>query len=193
MNTSVLLEYGGYPNKLSKGIGCSLATAQAIFNRFHNDLYKGTTIYKEEYVLPTAKANGYIHLGLGARLSSSNVNDHLRSIVNATYQFWSILTVLAIKKVKQRVLAAGLSNDIFIYSTIHDSITAYIRNDPEIVSWYNINLIECMIEDFIENQEVPLQANLDIGFNYANVIELPNNCSTEHIISVLNELKSTKN
>lgn len=188
MNTSVLLEYGGYPKKLSKGIGCSLSAAQAIFDRFHHDLYKGTTIYKEEYVLPTARENGYIHLGLGAKLSSTQVDNDLRTITNATYQFWSILTIIAIYKIKLRIKESGMENDIFIYSTIHDSITAYITNDPKVVKWYNDNLIECMVQDFVVNQSVTLQANLDIGKSYDKCTELPNNCSVEHIQSVLDSL-----
>ena len=147
-----------------------------------------TTKYRENYVLPQAQANGCIHLGLGAVLRTDDAKKDVRTITNATYQFWSILTLLALHQMLARVKAAGYSKDIFIYSTIHDSITAYVREDPTIIKWYNDNLIECMVGDFLLNQEVKLESNVDIGKSYDKCIELPNNCSVEHITTVLADL-----
>lgn len=186
---SFLLEYGGYPKKLSKGIKSSVATAQAIFDRFHNDLYPETTNYKLNYVLPTAQNKGYIHLGLGARLYSKNPSKDLRSITNATYQFWSILTLIAIVKIRKKIKNAGYEKDILIYSTIHDEISAMVREDATIIKWYNDNLIDIMIQPFLIDQEVPLQSNLDIGLNRGTMIELPNNCSVDYIQEIINKLK----
>ena len=183
-----LLEYGGYPKKLSKDLGCSIATAQAIFDVFHYETFLGTTVYREEYVLPTAQEQGYLHLGLGAIIRTSDIKKDIRTVTNAGYQFWSILTLIALYNVKERIKQAGYQNDIFIYSTIHDSITAYIREDAEIIKWYNDNLIDCMVVDFLHNQEVKLQANLDIGRVYNKCTELPNNASLDVIKQQLSTL-----
>ena len=183
-----LLEYGGYPPKLSKDLGCSLDVAQGIFNTFHLETFLGTTKYREDYVGKTAKEQGYIHLGLGARIASNDPRRDIRTITNATYQFWSILTLLALHRILGRIKEAGYEKDIKIYSTIHDSVTAYIRKDAKIIKWYNDNLIECMVGDFLLDQEVVLESNLDIGLSYDKCVELPNNCSTEHITTKLKEL-----
>ena len=183
-----LLEYGGYPKKLSKDLGCSIATAQAIFDVFHYETFLGTTVYREEYVFPTAQEQGYLHLGLGAIIRTSDIKKDIRTVTNAGYQFWSILTLIALYTVKERIKQAGYQNDIFTYSTIHDSITAYIREDAEIIKWYNDNLIDCMVVDFLHNQEVKLQANLDIGRVYNKCTELPNNASLDVIKQQLSTL-----
>ena len=183
-----LLEYGGYPPKLSKDLQCDLSVAQGIFDTFHYKTFLGTTKYREEYVLPTVKQQGYLHLGLGARIYSNNPEKDIRTVTNAGYQFWSILTLLALHQILQKVKDAGYENDIFIYSTIHDSVTAYIRNDSVIIKWYNDNLIACMVPDFLHDQEVTLESNVDIGKSYDKCVELPNNCSIEHIVDVLNDL-----
>jgi len=180
-----LLEYGGYPPKLSKDLGCSLAVAQSIFDKFHYETFLGTTNYREDYVLPTVVKQGYLHLGLGARIYSSNPQKDIRTVTNAGYQFWSILTLIGLYLIKERIKSAGYEHDIFIYSTIHDSITAYVRQDPAIIKWYNDNLIECMVPDFLIDQEVTLESNVDIGPSYDKCVELPNECSIEHINQVL--------
>ena len=185
-----LLEYGGYPKKLSKDLKCSLAVAQNIFNTFHQETFLGTTKYREEYVFPTVREKGYIHLGLGAILSTANPTKFIRTITNATYQFWSILTLLSLYKIRQRIIKAGYEKDIFIYSSIHDSVTAYIREDATIIKWYNDNLIECMVVDFLINQEVKLESNVDIGLSYDKCTELPNKCSIKHIEQTLSQLRN---
>lgn len=183
-----LLEYGGYPPKLSKDLGCSLEVAQNIFDKFHYETFLGTTKYREEYVLPTVMKQNYLHLGLGARIYSNNPKKDIRTITNAGYQFWSILTLIGLYLIKERIKSSGYEKDIFIYSTIHDSITAYVRKDPSIIKWYNDTLIECMVPDFLIDQEVTLESNVDIGLSYDKCIELPNNCSIEHIVDVLSAL-----
>ena len=183
------ITYGAYPPKIAKTLKQPLAVGEKLFNRFHNDLYPDSRDYKDKYILPTAKAQGYIHQGLGARIHSKNPEKDVRTLGNSTMQFWSILTLLAIVKVKKRIELAGYAKDIFIYGTIHDSINAYVREDPSVLKWYNDTLIECMVQDFLIDQKVTLQSNVDIGYSYANCVELPNNCSEQHIIDTLNSLK----
>lgn len=182
------ISYGAYPPKISKSLKQPLEVGQALFDRFHNELYPTVKDYREEYILPTATENGKVHMGLGIFLKSQNPDKDIRTLSNATIQFWSILTLLAIHKVKQRIKQANLEDSIFIYSTIHDSISAYVKDDLDVIKWYNDNLIDCMTTNFIKDQSVPLQANLDIGRVYSNCVELPNNCSIDVIKSTLNKL-----
>ena len=183
------LVYGAYPKKVAQTLKEPLHVGQALFDRFHNDLYPASVKYKEEYILPTAKKKGKIHLGLGAYLASNKPDNDIRSLGNATIQFWSILTLLAINKINTRIEKAGYKGKISIYSTVHDSIMAHVVEDLEVVQWYNNNLIECMTEDFLVNQEVKLISNCDIGYSYDSLVEIPNNCSIERIEQVLKQLK----
>ena len=144
-----------------------------------------------KYILPTVKTKGYVHLGLGARLYSENPERDLRTLANATYQHWSLLTLIALTKIMKKIKDVGYGKDILPYSTIHDEISALVREDPKIIKWYNDNLISNMTKDFMENQEVPLQSNLDIGYTRGVMKELPNNCSIERIQQTLDQLKST--
>ena len=180
---------GGFPKKLAKDLKCDLSIAQTIFDKFHFETFLGTTKYKDDYVKPAVTKQGYIHLGLGAILKTTNPEKFIRTIVNATYQFWSILTLLALHQILKRIKEAGYEKDIFVYSTIHDSITCYIRDDATIIKWYNDNLIDCMVGDFLLNQEVKLESNLDIGISYDKCIELPNQASIEDIEETIKKLK----
>ena len=84
LNTKTFgLSYGAYPDKVSKTLKISLAAAEAIFNSYHNELYSGITDYRENYVLPTAKANGRIHLGLGCYIYTDNARKDIRTLNNA--------------------------------------------------------------------------------------------------------------
>ena len=77
------LSYGSFPDKVSKTLKISLSAAEAIFNSYHNELYSGITDYRENYVLPTAKANGRIHLGLGCYIYTDNARKDIRTLNNA--------------------------------------------------------------------------------------------------------------
>ena len=183
------LEYGSYPPKVAKQLSIPLKEAEGIFNRFHYELYKGVSIYREEYVLKTALKNGKIHLGFGAFISTKNANKDIRTLTNSTFQFYSILTLIAIVKIQKRIKEAGYEQDILVYATCHDEISAMIKEEVKVIKWYNDNLIGCMTKSYLVNQNTPLTANLDIGRVYTEAIELPNNCSEEYIQEVLNQLK----
>ena len=56
--------------------------AETIFNNYHNVLYPGITKYREEYVLPTAKRDGELHLALGFKILTDNAERDIRTIAN---------------------------------------------------------------------------------------------------------------
>ena len=130
------------------------------------------TKYREEYVLTTAQDQGYIHLGLGFRLYSDDAQKDIRSLNNATCQFWSILSVLAINKIHQLIDEAGYQDDIKITSSIYDSIYFCMKDDPALVKWLNDRIIPIMEKDFMEDQilanSVDLRDRSLIGVNYIN-------------------------
>jgi len=182
------LSYGAFPPKVASSLKISLPAAEAIFNNYHNTLYPGITEYRENYVLPTARQHGQIHLGLGFYIKSDSPDRDIRTLNNATCQFWSILTALTINKMHQLIDDANLQDDIIVTSTIYDSIYFEVRNDPQIIKWLNDNLIPVMTKDFMPDQIVHNAANLDIGPNWANLVELPNDASLAHITQALKDI-----
>jgi DNA polymerase-1 len=182
------LSYGAHPPKVAKQLKCDMSKAEDIFNNYHNNLYPDITNYRENYVLPTTKENGKIHCGLGFYLHSDAPDRDIRTLNNATAQFWSILTAISINELHRRIDQAGYQNDIYVTSSIYDSIYFEVRQDPAIIKWLNDNIVEIMIQDFMEDQVVHNEANLELGTNWANLIELPNSCSLKHIQQTMESL-----
>lgn len=189
-NITFGLSYGAYPPKVAASIKCPISQAEQLFNVYHNEMYPQITEYRENYVLPTSLANGNLHLGLGCYISSSNPNKDIRTLANATVQFWSILTLLAVNKIHQLIDKTGLQNNIIVTSTIYDAIYFEIDNDPVIVKWLNDNIIPIMTTNFIPNQIVLNDCDLCIGTSWANYdnYHLPHNASLEEITTIINSV-----
>lgn len=182
------LAYGAFPKKVAATVKIPLIEAEGIFNAYHNELYPGITNYRENYVLPTANSTGRIHLGLGFYLNSDSPDRDIRTLNNGTCQFWSTLTALTINKMHQLIDEAGYQNDVFMVSTIYDSIYAEVREDPTIIKWYNDNIIPIMITDFMEGQLVHNDAQLELGRDWASLHPLSHNAPISEIQSVLESL-----
>lgn len=176
------LAYGGYPDADKGGV-----ITQEIFDNYHNVLYPGITKYREEYVLPITKKNGYIHLGLGCRMYSSKPKQAIRTLNNATVQFWSILTLIAINEFNYRIGEADLHNEVQVISTIYDSIYTQVVIDPEIIAWVNENLIEVMTVQYLEDEPIHNEATGEIGLNWADLHTVANHATPSDISEVLKE------
>ena len=179
------LAYGAFPKKVAATVKIPLNEAEKIFDAYNNELYPGITDYRENYVLTTAKTYGRIHLGLGFYIDSDDPDRDIRTLNNATCQFWSILTALTINRLHQLIDKAGLQNDILITSTIYDSIYMEVRSDPAIIKWLNDTIIPIMTTDFMTNQIIHNEADLEIGPSWATLHKLPHNASISDISSTL--------
>ena len=185
------LAYGAFPPKIAATLKIPIEEAEEIFNNYHNVLYPGITNYRENYVLPTAKEYGEIHLGLGFTLKTDDADRDIRTLANATCQFWSILTALTINKMHQLIDENHLEHDVKVISTIYDSIYFEVTEDPVIIKWVNDNLIEAMLVDFMEDQTIHNEAESDIGYNWAEMVKIANNASVKDIQEALNKLKQS--
>ena len=177
------LAYGGYPDYDKGGV-----ITQEIFDNYHNVLYPGITDYRENYVLPTAQKNGYIHLGLGCRLYTNNPYDQIRTLNNSTVQFWSILTLIAINEFNYRIEQENLTPYVEVCSTIYDSVYSYVVRDAEVVKWVNDNLIELMTIPYLEDEIIHNEAVGEIGNNWADLHKIKNNASVEDIKEITDRL-----
>jgi len=179
------LAYGAYPPKIAATLKISLEEAEVIFNRYHNELYPDITKYREDYVLPTAKEHGSVHLGLGLHLKTDDPKKDIRTLANATIQFWSILTLLAINKMHEEIDSQSYEEDIFCIATIYDSAYYVVRDDAETIKWLNDTIVPIMNKDFLIDQIVHNEATGEIGPNWADLQQIPNEASLEQIQEVL--------
>lgn len=178
------LAYGGYPDSDKGGV-----ITQQIFDNYHNVLYPGITKYREQYVLPTARRRGFIHLGLGCRMYCSDAYAAIRTLNNATAQFWSILTLIAVNEFNHKVREERLEEEVQVISTIYDSIYTQVMRDPEIIKWVNDTIIPIMCVEYIEDEVIHNEATGDIGLNWADLHQVKNNASRAEIAQILTELK----
>ena len=178
------LAYGGYPDADKGG-----TITQAIFDRYHNELYPGVTQFKTEYVIPTVNSNKSLHLNWGLRLATDNPRGDLLPLNNANFQGYSDLTCIAAVKFRNLYLSQGNPHNIMGLNIIHDALYYELDDTPEAVEWVNTNLIACMTPDFLYNQTVHLRAEADFGYNQKDMVTMPNNADLATIIDKLSTLK----
>jgi DNA polymerase-1 len=177
------LAYGGYPDADKGGV-----ITQEIFDNYHNVLYPGITRYREKYVLPITKQQGYIHLGLGCRIYSSKPDQAIRTLNNATVQFWSILVMIAINELNYRIREENLQDAMDVTSTIYDSIYLSVVKDSEIIAWLNENIIELMTVQWLEEETIRNEACGEIGLNWADLHRVNNHATPAEIADILEQL-----
>ena len=183
------ISYGAFPPKISATIKCPLPVAEAIFDAYHNEMYPGITKFREDVILKAAKKDGYVHLGLGCTIKSDDVRKDSRTLFNAVSQFWSILTLLTINALHYEIDEASMGDDVKVTSTIYDSIYFIVKEDATVIKWLNDTIVPIMETDFLEDQIVPNSANLEIGENWSDMIELAHNISEERILEHIADVK----
>jgi DNA polymerase I-like protein with 3'-5' exonuclease and polymerase domains len=177
------LAYGGYPDASKGGV-----ITQDIFDNYHNVLYPSITKYREEYVLPFAKKNGYVHLGLGCKIYSNEAESHIRTLHNATCQFWSILSLITVNEINYQIRKEGLEEQIKVCSTIYDSIYFVVKEEAEVIKWLNNILVPIMNSDYLVNAPVGNECVGEIGKNWSDLHTIKNNASIEEINKVMEKI-----
>jgi hypothetical protein len=162
---------------------------QEMYDNYHNVLYPNIMKNVNEYILPRAKEQGFLHLGLGFRLHTDDPDKQVRTLNNALNQFWSILTLLTINKLHNLIDKAGLEGKIKVTATIYDSIYFQVVDDPNVIKWLNDNLIPIMEQDFIKDQLVSNEAELEIGSSWADLHKLPHNADVDTITNTLKDIQ----
>ena len=86
-----------------------------------------------------------------------------------------------------KIIDSEYYDRIFPCNTIHDAIYFMWLNDNKVTQWLNNNLIDEMRwndHPTIKSDDVPMEANLDIGINWAEQYTLPNNATLKQIEEV---------
>lgn len=201
---SFAAQYGGTYLTFMANSGFSEAEAKQIELRYH-ELYKESDAWAKAKLELCCK-QGYIDVAFGLRirtpLLAKSVLDNsktlreaqgeARSVGNAiSGQSYCQLNNRAAVAFMERVWASEFKYDVFLVSLIHDAIYLIMKDDIEVVTWVNRNLIDVMKwQDLPElyHPTVKLGANLDIFYpTWANAITLPNQASKEDILRICKE------
>ena len=187
------MSYGAFPKKISETIGCTIEEAEKLFNVYHNDLYPEITDYRENYILKSAKQHGEIHMLLGASLRTNDANKDIRTLNNASIQSFSAITLVAGAQFTELTKSKGMHNKAKVFNAVYDAIYVEADNNPETIKWVNDNLIPLMIQQYLEQEDIPNAAECDVGFNLAEMQTIPNNASIEQIEEALQTLSDKYN
>jgi hypothetical protein len=179
------ISYGAFPPKIAATIKCPLSTAEKIFDSYHNELYPGITYFREQIVLKDAMQNGYIHMGLGAKMYSDDIGKNARTIFNSASQFWSILMLITMAEIHQLIHLHGLEKSITGSATVYDSGYFIVDADPTIIKWLNDHLIPIMTRQWIINEIVHNRASIEIGTSWADLYEIKNGAPIDEIQEIL--------
>lgn len=197
------LQYLGTEYTLHKRSGFPMEQAKEIYNAYH-DLYKVSGQFNKNNEKFMAE-HGYIECAFGLRLRTPIIekcvigNSHtpyeaeaeIRSGNNAVTQSWGMLLNRAMIATNNRIIAAGYENDILPINLIHDAGYFLIKNNPIFVKFLNDVLIEEMSwndHPAIRSTEVPMAAELDIGYSWDKMKTLKNHLTIEEIIHELKTL-----
>lgn len=187
------LSYMGTAQTLHSRNGLPMDEALAV-EAGYKDLYKGVVEFSEANIR-FAEINGYVKCAYGLKVRTPNINSNDpglkaaegRTANNAVSQSWGSLMNRAGIEMFKRIRLAGYEDDILILNQVHDSMSFEVRDNPEVIKWLNDNLIESMCKDFLDDQPVQLEAELDIGYSYDKQYTVPNNMPIDYF----NELKES--
>jgi len=161
------------------------------------DLYKEIKWFNNEAVME-AKKTGYVTsecTGLRLKVPFLNSRDEYRQekekrvIGNFKIQSFNFLTLRALNRMQKWIESEGLQQVVLIVNQIHDAIYFRIRNDSELIKLVNDKLIEVMCIPYRDDMPIPLEAELDIGFNWKDMVTLPNNCDVAKIDELVDDAK----
>ena len=191
---SFAMAYGSGAGKVKDLLKCTKAEAEAVFEGYHK-LYRDTAIYAERNI-EKAKAQGYINGAFGLKLRTPGIRsrDRIkvgsegRSLNNMTIQSYGLLMNRAGIGFQKAIEDDNMINDVLLINQIHDALYGLVRNTPENVKWLNDNLIECMVEDYVPDQEIKLEAELDLGPSWDVQTTIKNNLSLQEIKEALENI-----
>lgn len=190
------LQYGGTYVTLMKNFGFSKETAINLEKAYHQ-LYVVSDEWNGNQLL-SAKETGYVTCAFGlkvrtpliknikSRVSNERASEE-RTAQNALGQSWGLLNNRAMNAVLKRIDEAGYSDSIYPIAAIHDASYYMIKNNSDLVSWFNQVVCEeasWQEHPAIQHDEVKLSGNLDIYFpDWSNPITLPDKISSNDLIT----------
>ena len=124
-------DYKWLPTKFHNFFEKAVIPAKNMHLKYHTQMYPGLKEYRELVSNHQIKRFGNLHMGLGhhINLTTKFNNSVIRTTNNSNYQFWSILSLIALEKFRRVVKQSKYVDDIQFISSIYDSIYILVRND----------------------------------------------------------------
>lgn len=193
------LTYMGTWLTLVKNLNLSEEEAKRIEANYHI-LYRVSDEWAEDQIA-FAQKNGYLECAFGLRIRTpllfrtvKTVKNAIhaaekegRSALNAVTQSWGMLINRTAIALVRKLLRSEFYDKIYPINTIHDAIYFIFLDDVATIKWLNDNLVEEMrwnAHPAIQSTDVPMEAALDIGPNWAEQYTLPNNATEAEIETV---------
>ena len=122
-------------------------------------------------------------------MHSDNADKDIRTLSNGTCQFWSLLTAIGINELHRRIDETFSDSSIIqVTSSIYDSIYGICLADPEVIEWLNNNIVEILCKDFMIDQTVHNDAQLELGSDWATLHPIPHSATIDEITTTLGTL-----
>lgn len=197
------LTYAGTWRTLVNNLGIPEEQAKAIEQRYH-ELYSVSDKWVDNK-LNVAAIEGYIVCAFGLRLRTPLLKSCVlagknavhaaekerRTAGNALGQSWCLLNSRSANEVMGKVWNSPYKTDILPVAQIHDALYFFIKDDLDVLTWFNKVLIEAMEwqdHPAIYHPEVKLGGDLELFIpDWSHGIEIPNNSTKEEIIKVLQD------
>jgi DNA polymerase-1 len=202
------LTYQGTAYTLQKNLGFSEEEAKQVEASYH-ELYKVSDQWVKSK-LEQAQKDGYVTCAFGLKLRTPLLKKAImgtkqtlkeaeaegRTAGNALGQSWCLLNCRSANEVMKQVWESPYAKDILPVAQIHDALYFFIKDNLDIIVWFNKILIKAMEwqeDPAIAHDKVKLGGDLEIFFpDWAHPIEVPNNATKEDIIRILKNEKSNK-
>jgi DNA polymerase I len=197
-----LLTYGGTYHGLIANVGMALDQAKLVESKYHI-LYAVSDQWVADNIA-RASLDGYVTCAFGLRVRTPVLKQTIlnkrstpyeaqsesRTAGNALGQSYGMLNNRAGIEFQERTLTSKYLYSIKPCAHIHDAQYFLIRDEVEVVEWFNINLVECMQWQklpAIQHDEVKLGGNVEIFYpTWAVSHKLPNNASRREILNICN-------
>lgn len=200
--------YQGTWRTLVTNLGLPEEQAKTIEEKYH-ELYRES----DEYVrakLDRAKIDGYVTCAFGLKVRTPLLKTAItdgkhtlneakaeeRTAGNALGQSWCLLNCRSANEVMEQVWNSPYKYDILPVGQIHDALYFFIKDDLEVLEWFNKVLIKAMEwqeDPIIAHDQVKLGGDLEIFYpDWAHAVEIPNGATKEEIINTIKEYTNEK-
>lgn len=203
------LTYAGTYRTLMSKFGFSEERAKKIEAKYH-ELYKVSDEWVKAH-LDQASKDGYVTCAFGLRLRTPLLKQVVkgtsktpyeaeaegRTAGNALGQSWCLLNNRAGIEFNSLVRSSKYKYDILPVAMIHDAQYFLIRDDPEVVTWANKNLVKAVQwqdDPAIYHDVVKLGGEFSIFYpDWAHELSIPNKCDENQLIDIVNNYMETLN
>lgn len=203
------MTYQGTFRTLMSKCGFTEQNAQRIEKAYH-ELYKVSDEWVKAH-LDQASKDGYVTCAFGLRLRTPLLKQVVkgtsktpyeaeaegRTAGNALGQSWCLLNNRAGIEFNSLVRSNKYKYDILPVAMIHDAQYFLIRDDPEVVTWANKNLVKAVQwqnDPAIYHDVVKLGGEFSIFYpDWAHELSIPNKCDENQLIDIVNNYMETLN